>query len=58
MCKVKNKVGQTPLHLAAKAGHIEVAKKLVEAGSKADARDKVGWWYEFRSTTSVLMSHY
>ena len=32
----------TPLHAAALAGHVEVAKQLVEAKADVDARDEVG----------------
>jgi ankyrin repeat protein len=33
----------TPLHLASRAGHIEVARSLVEHGADAKAQDNNGW---------------
>lgn len=41
VAKVKNKEGQTPLHLAAKGGHRDVVARLIEAGARTDAKDKV-----------------
>lgn len=37
-----NKWGQTPLHLAAKAGHAAVAKQLLDQGAHVDAKDDLG----------------
>ena len=33
---------QTPLHLSASAGHLEVVKLLLEEGADKEARDEVG----------------
>ena len=34
---------ETPLHLTARAGHVEVARLLIELGADAAAQDKGGW---------------
>lgn len=41
MVKQKNRDGQTPLHLAVRNSHIEVVAKLIDAGARTDAKDKV-----------------
>ncbi|KAG2501661.1 hypothetical protein HYH03_000164 [Edaphochlamys debaryana] len=38
--KAKNREGQTPLHLAVRNGHTAVAAKLIDAGARAEAKDK------------------
>lgn len=37
---------ETPLHMAARAGHTEVAKYLLQNKAKVNAKAKVGalWW--------------
>lgn len=39
--KYKNNLGYTPLHLAAKLGHLRVARELLMAGARADLKDQV-----------------
>lgn len=39
--KAKNNLGATPLHLAAKLGHIRIARELLAVGARADAKDQV-----------------
>ena len=53
----------TPMHCAAKRGHVDVVKWLIEAGADIDARDKYGWvplYYAAESgqltTTEVLIA--
>ena len=41
--KAKSKTQQTPLHLAIKAGHVEVVISLLEAGARTDLSDSQGW---------------
>lgn len=38
--KYKNNLGYTPLHLAAKLGHLRVARELLMAGARADLKDQ------------------
>jgi ankyrin repeat protein len=40
--KQKSKSGQTPLHLAARAGHVKVVGPVLTAGLAVDARDEEG----------------
>lgn len=37
----KNNAGATPLHLAAKLGHLRIARELLAVGARADAKDAV-----------------
>lgn len=39
--RYKNNLGYTPLHLAAKLGHLRVARELLMAGARADLKDQV-----------------
>ena len=41
--KTKDKSSQTALHLAIKAGHVEVVTSLLEAGARTDLGDCQGW---------------
>ena len=41
--KTKDKSSQTALHLAIKAGHVEVVTSLLEAGARTDLGDAQGW---------------
>ena len=40
--KFKNNIGYTPLHLAAKLGHIRVVEELLAVGANAALKDQVG----------------
>jgi|GEM_PF-777012 len=40
---VKDEDGNTPLHLAIKANHLQIAKLLIEKGADVNARDRYGW---------------
>ena len=40
---VTNTRGGTPLHLAARQGHVRTASALLAAGASVDAKDKDGW---------------
>lgn len=50
--------GLTPLHLAAKGGHIKVMDELLERGANIDARTKGAcgckWWYPYFQLNVVL----
>lgn len=46
--------GFTPLHLAVKAGHIEIARCLLMAGAKPDIPNKVCLFRQSVSYTSRL----
>lgn len=37
----KNNAGATPLHVAAKLGHLRIARDLLAVGARADAKDAV-----------------
>jgi len=39
----KDNAGYSPLHLAARYGHLEIVKILLQAGAKLDILDKFGW---------------
>lgn len=39
--RFKNNLGYTPLHMAAKAGHLRVTRELLMAGARADLKDQV-----------------
>jgi ankyrin repeat protein len=41
--KDKNKWGHTPLHIASRDNHIEIAKLLIERGADVKAKDNDGW---------------
>ena len=41
--KTKDATSQTPLHLAIKAGRVEVVISLLEAGARTDLGDSQGW---------------
>jgi ankyrin repeat protein/L-ascorbate metabolism protein UlaG (beta-lactamase superfamily) len=40
--QARNPAGMTPLHVAARAGHQELAELFIEAGADINARDKAG----------------
>lgn len=40
---VKDELGRTPLHLAARSGRIKVVKMLLEHGADPNAKDRDGW---------------
>ena len=40
---IPNEAGQTPLHLAAQYGHLEIAGLLLQKGATVDACDDAGW---------------
>lgn len=40
--RISNDDGDTPLHFAARAGNLAVARSLLDAGADADARDRQG----------------
>lgn len=43
--KFKNNIGYTPLHLAAKLGHIRVVEELLAVGANAALKDQVRFCY-------------
>lgn len=42
-CDVQNSNGNTPLHLAAGKGWLDVAERLAEAGADPTIRNSKGW---------------
>ncbi|GMH35603.1 hypothetical protein BSKO_03471 [Bryopsis sp. KO-2023] len=40
---IHKELESTPLHYAAREGHLDVVEKLIEAGSDVDAKDGQGW---------------
>ena len=61
--KAKNNLGATPLHLAAKLGHIRIARELLAAGARADAKDQVRpcltqWPYPEMQMSHCIVSLY
>ena len=40
---IKSKNGETPLHVAAEAGHLDIVKLLLEVEASTSARDKRDW---------------
>lgn len=49
--------GATPLHLASKAGHIEIVRCLLLAGSNADLKNKVSFSFS-QATREIFKLFY
>ena len=43
-CEERDSLGFTALHLAAKQGHVEIVRDLLEAGARADVRSSRSGW--------------
>ena len=49
----KNERGLTPLHLASAHGHVEVVKRLIQAGGEVNQKCKSGWTQDEDGSTPL-----
>ena len=54
-CNLSDKLGDTALHWASRGGNPEVVQKVVKAGGKINAKDKL---FSTRYLTTILSSKF
>ena len=53
----QNAIGQTPIHLAAKWGRLDVMKFLIEAGADLEIKDRKGRTPLYEADESIVQTH-